>query len=159
VSRTDTNNKRKGLWPSVVILSFILGYLIVGYMTLDATTRLVPLLAGVVTLLLLILDMLQIVFRGGTVTVPELAEGGGVKVPESRGRELTAIAFVAAGVAAIYLLGFVVAIPLYLYASIAYLGQQSIKVSASVAILTSLAIYLVFELALDYQLFPGVLFY
>ncbi|MDH3533573.1 MAG: tripartite tricarboxylate transporter TctB family protein [Gammaproteobacteria bacterium] len=149
---------KRNLLPSIVVLVFILGYLVSGYLTLDATTRLVPLLAAAVTLLLLLIDIVQLMFRGSDAEDPHLAEGGGVKVPDASSRELVAIAVVAGGVAAVYLLGFLLAIPLYLFVSIAYLGQQSPRVALIVAALASLTIFLVFELALSYRLYPGVLF-
>lgn len=159
MSGPDPEQRQNSRLPSVVILVFILAYLVSGYLTLDETTRLVPLLAGTVTLLLLVADMLIATLGGGGEDEAHTAEGGGVKVPASRGRELTAILFVAGGVAAIYLLGFLLAIPLYLFGSIAYLGQQPLRIAAIVALLVSLSIYVVFEVALSYQLFPGVLFH
>lgn len=158
MSGAQQGSRKRDLLPSIVVLVFILGYLVSGYLTLDATTRLVPLLAAAVTLLLLLIDIAQLVIRGGETEDSDLAEGGGVKVPEARGREFIAILVVAGGVLAVYLVGFLLAIPLYLFVSIAYLGQQSPRVALIVASLASLAIYLVFELALSYQLFPGVLF-
>lgn len=143
--------------PSIAILVFILGYLLSGYLTLDDTTRFVPLLAGSVTLLLLIIDVLRTVLdknksSGGATT------SGERPAKATPRREMAAILFVIGGVAAIYVLGFLVALPLYLFASIAYLGQQPKKAAFVVAALTSLCIYLVFEVALDYDLFAGVLF-
>jgi len=158
VSLQGEQRRMAGRMPSFAILAFILAYLVIGYLTLDETTRFVPLLAGTVTLLLLVADMLAVARRGAHAGDGAGAEGGGVKVPESRGREVLAILFVAGGVAAIYLLGFLLAIPLYLFTSIAYLGQQSVRTAAIVTALASLLIYLVFEIALSYQLFPGIVF-
>lgn len=155
---SDRSTGRRKLLPSIVVLVLVIAYLVSGYLTLDETTRLVPLLAAAITLLLLLIDIVQLMFRGSDAEDPHLAEGGGVKVPAARGREVVAIVVVAGGVAAVYLLGFLLAIPLYLFVSIAYLGQQSPRVALIVAALASLAIYLVFEVALSYQLFPGVLF-
>ena len=158
MSRPVKDKQTISLLPSIVIFAFIVSYIVSGYFMLDESTRLVPLLAGIVTLVLLILDMLMTRFGAGGDRETEQAEGGGVIVPESRGRELTAILFVAGGVAGIYLVGFLISIPLYLFASIAYLGNQSTKIALIVALVASLLIYLLFEVALDYQLFPGVLF-
>ena len=71
-------------------------------------------LTGSVTLILVLVDIVRIVLRGGAQSGSWIVEGGGVKVPESRGREIAAISLVAAGVAGVYLLGFLLAIPLYL---------------------------------------------
>ncbi len=158
MSRFGDKVLMRSVLPSAVILVFVVFYLITGYLSLDDTTRRVPLLAGVVTLVLVIIDIARVIIRGGAQSGSWVVEGGGVQVPESRGRELAAISLVAAGVAAIYLLGFLIAIPLYLFASIAFLGQQSSRAAVAVALLTSLVIYVVFEVVLDYPLFPGLLF-
>ncbi len=158
MSRFGDKELMRSVLPSVVILVFVVFYLITGYLSLDDTTRRVPLLAGVVTLVLAVIDIARVIVRGGAQSGSWVVEGGGVQVPESRGRELAAISLVAAGVAAIYLLGFLIAIPLYLFASIAFLGQQSSRAAVAVALLTSLVIYVVFEVVLDYPLFPGLLF-
>ncbi len=158
MSRFGDKVLMRSVLPSAVILVFVVFYLITGYLSLDDTTRRVPLLAGVVTLVLVIIDIARVIIRGGAQSGSWVVEGGGVQVPESRGRELAAISLVAAGVAAIYLLGFLIATPLYLFASIAFLGKQSSRAAAAVALLTSLAIYLIFEVVLDYPLFPGLLF-
>lgn len=158
MSRFGDKVLMRSVLPSAVILVFVVFYLITGYLSLDDTTRRVPLLAGVVTLVLAVIDIARVIVRGGAQSGSWVVEGGGVQVPESRGRELAAISLVAAGVAAIYLLGFLIATPLYLFASIAFLGKQSSRAAAAVALLTSLAIYLIFEVVLDYPLFPGLLF-
>ncbi len=132
-------------WPSIVILVFVVAYLGSGYLTLDSATRFVPLMVGSVTLLLLIVDMLRTPrTRSGVVVTPV--------------RELHVIAYVAGVAASIYLLGFAITIPVYLFTSIACLGKQSIRTAMTVALLTSLVIYLLFEVLLAYKLYPGMLF-
>ena len=147
------NKRMSKLLPSVLIVLFVIGYLITAHVTLDAMSRRVPVLTAFVTLLLLAIDILRNVTAGDGTSVPAV-----VNEPATRGREVTAILFVAGGVAGIYLIGFLVAIPLYLIASIAYLGAQPIRVAVTVAIIASLSIYLIFDLALAYQLFPGIFF-
>lgn len=141
------SKRLSAIMPSVLIILFVIGYLITAYLTLDATTRRVPILFGFVTLALLIIDILS--------NKSATAESGS---STSHGREITAILFVAGGVAGIYLLGFLVAIPLYLIFSITYLGAQPIRVAIIVALIASASIYLIFEIALSYRLFAGILF-
>ncbi|NCF52302.1 hypothetical protein GWP57_11880 [Gammaproteobacteria bacterium] len=155
MNRRSSWNRTNVLLPSLVICLFVVGYLLTGYLTLDETTRLVPLLAGGITLLLLLADMFRAAFGTSADGDAAATERPGPDV--ARGREIVAILFVAGGVVAIYLVGFLVAIPLYLYASIAFLGQQSRRSALIVALVTSLVIYLVFEVALAYDLFAGVL--
>lgn len=139
--------------PSALIVLFVIGYLLTAFLTLDATTRRVPVLAGFVTLVLLAIDILKEVLSGGERSVSLDADSR-----SPRGREITAIIFVAGGVAGIYVIGFLAAIPLYLIISIAYLGGQPIRVAVIVALIASMSIYLIFDLALAYRLFPGILF-
>lgn len=141
------SKRLSAIMPSILIILFVIGYLITAYLTLDATTRRVPVLFGFVTFALLVIDILS--------NKSPAAESGSSM---SHGREITAILFVAGGVAGIYLLGFLVAIPLYLVLSITYLGAQPIRVAIIVALIASASIYLIFEIALSYRLFPGILF-
>ena len=156
MSHPGNDRQRSRLVPAAVILAFVLGYLVVGLITLDETTRVVPLLAGGVTLALLVIEILRVMLGGG----PDdngAPEGGGVLAVRPQ-RELAAILFVAGGVATIYLAGFLVAIPLYLFASIAFLGRQPIRAAAIVAVIATLIVYVVFEVLLAYELYPGLLF-
>lgn len=148
--------KRSRIVPAAVILAFVLGYLVVGLVTLDATTRTVPLLAGGVTLALLVIDIVRVML-GHVADESGVREGGGVTEVRPQ-REIAAILFVIGGVAAIYLGGFLVAIPLYLFASIAWLGRQPIRSAAIVAVIATLVLYVVFEVLLAYDLYAGLLF-
>lgn len=157
MSRRNESSKLARLWPSGVILGFVVGYLVIGAMTLDETTRVVPLLAGGVTLLLLAIDMLRVTL-GRDAGDDGAPEGGGVSAVPAR-REFKAILFVAGGVAGIWFAGFLVALPLYLFASIAFLGEQRVRTAGTVAVIATLLVYVVFEVLLDYTLYPGLLFY
>ena len=156
VPRPQSANR---FWPTVIVVAFIASYLLVGWLTLDETTRFVPLLAAGVTLLLALADTARVLLgRGGGEG--SLAEGGGVATEGvTAGRELAAIGLVAAGVAGVYLVGFHVAIPLYLFVSMAWLGAQPVRKALVVAAATSIAIFVVFELALAYNLYRGILFH
>lgn len=153
-----SDRKESRQWPLLVIGVFVVSYLLVGYLTLDVTGRRVPIIAAAVTLTLVIIEWLRGRFRPDGRDNGEQREGGGVQASGSAGREVLAIAFVAGGVVGIYLLGFTVAIPLYLFSSIAYLGKQSLRTAAIVSAISSLTIYVVFELLLSYRLYPGMFF-
>ena len=147
------------LAPSALILLFIIGYIATGYLTLDEASRAVPMLASFTTLFLLSLDLLK-EFRT-PVTRPASGDGAGQQDsgPDvSLAHELKAIGCVGGAVAGVYVIGFLAAIPLYLVVPIAYLGRQPLRLAAIIALLWSLLIYLVFEVALSYQLYPGVIF-
>lgn len=158
MNRQGSDDNDSHHWPLLVIGVFVVSYLFVGYLTLDATGRRVPMIAAAVTLTLLIIEWLRGRFRPDDRVNGEQREGGGVQASGSAGREVLAIAFVAGGVVGIYLFGFTVAIPLYLFSSIAYLGKQSLRTAIMVSAISSLTIYLVFELLLSYRLYPGMFF-
>ena len=98
VSRGDSKELRRSLLPSIAALLFVVAYLVVGFVTLDETTRRVPLLAGMVTL---VLARHRHCPRRESRRSPQRQLGrrrcGGVKAPESPGREYAAILLVAAG--------------------------------------------------------------
>lgn len=148
MSRLDVTRPITTLWPSIAILAFAVAYLATGFLTLDETTRFVPLLVGSVTLLLLVIDMIR------TALARHLVAGS---TSPARGRELKAIGYVAALVTGVYVFGFLLTIPVYLFTSIAYLGKQPRRIALTVAIVASLAIYLLFEVLLAYRLYPGML--
>jgi hypothetical protein len=143
---------------SIVIAAFVIAYIISSFMTLDATTRWVPMLAAAVTLALLTIELLRcvLIIKAQRHTDPPTGNSG--EAAPTTARAVTAIAYVVAGVGAIFLIGFLPALPLYLYTSIAILGRQSPRVSIVVAVLTSLLIFAVFEIALGYELYRGILF-
>ncbi len=157
MSPTGANAGRR-LWPVLVVLGFVLAYIVTGFVSLDPTTRFVPVLAAGVTLLLVLADLLRIML-GRDHDPKGAGEGGGVAIEGvAPAREFGAIALVAAGVAAVYYLGFHVAIPLYLFVSVRWLGRQPVRTALIVTAATSLAIFLVFEVLLAYDLHRGVLF-
>ena len=144
--RAGSGRKESGQWPLLAVGLFVVSYLFVGYLTLDETGRRVPMIAAGVTLILVVIEWLRSRFRPNHRDNGGQREGGGVQASESARREILAVAFVVGGVIGIYLLGFTVAIPLYLFSSIAYLGKQSLRTAIMVSAISSLVIYLVFEL-------------
>ena len=144
--------RRSGMLQHVVIAAFIAGYIVTAFVTLAATPRFVPLLTAFVTLGLLAIDVLREVSRS------RLHPTEAPTTAEPAGRDIQALLLVAGGVVAIYLVGFLVALPLYLLVSIALFGRQPWRTAIAVSVLASVGIWLVFEVGLDYELFPGTLF-
>ena len=143
---------------ALVVCAFVAAYLVIGLVTLDETTRFVPVLAAGVTLLLVVADIVRVLL-GRSAPAGGVAEGGGVAIDGvAPRREVAAIGLVAAATAAVFYVGFHVAIPLYLFVSVAWLGRQPVRKALMVAAGTSLAIYVVFELALAYSLHRGIFF-
>jgi putative tricarboxylic transport membrane protein len=151
-ARTPTTSISRGpIGVPLVLIVFVLAYLAVALLTLDRASRNVPLLAGGVTLALLALEL----FRTWSDRRPA---PGDARAPEHQRAELTVLLSVAAGIAGIVLIGFLAALPLYLIGAIWLIGRRTLHAAVATALLTTLAIYLVFESVLSYRLFPGVLF-
>lgn len=73
-------------------------------------------------------------------------------------RELAGIAWVCAFLLALYLSGFIVATPLFLFAFLRFAGERPRGYSALAAVAATAVVYGVFAWLLEYRLFPGVLF-
>jgi len=147
------------LIAALVLLAFVGAYMLTGYLTLDEASRKVPMLAGIVTVLLLGLEILRTITpsrrSGSGVTVAPGHDSGHGPVLVSESRVLGSVI---AGVAGVYLLGFLIAIPLYLAAAITLVGGKPLRIAVLTALLTTASIYVAFELLLSYRLFGGVLF-
>jgi hypothetical protein len=74
------------------------------------------------------------------------------------GRVLVSILWVCAYLAAVYLAGFLVGTPTYLFLYMVLHGGKSILASTISAIATTFAIWLTFEVLFKYPLYPGVIF-
>jgi hypothetical protein len=74
------------------------------------------------------------------------------------GRILLSILWVAGYLAGIYFIGFLLATPSYVLLYMILHGGKSIRASATAAAATTLLIWLTFEVAFKYPLYPGALF-
>jgi hypothetical protein len=142
--------------PVIFIFCFTVGYIATGYIYLDEESRHVPILTGYVTIFLLALEALK-------RFIPSMAEepkdtSGVEAVTVSVSREIIGLAYVVALASLIYIFGFYVAIPIYLFIAIAYLGNQPIKTAGISAVVASAVIYVVFELILETRLYQGLFF-
>lgn len=137
---------------ALAILAFVVAYMADGYLTLDPASRNVPLLAGTVTIVLALVELARSITVRRRLPAPADASSGA-----PRGREWQVLASVAGAIAGVYLLGFLVAIPVYLGVAVGLIGGRSWRAAAVTAALTTVAIYVAFELLLSYRLFAGVL--
>lgn len=157
MKKSKVHQNTTSLAPVIFILCFTIGYILTGYMALDEDSRHVPVLTGFVTILLLVFEsMKRFVFKETEAAEDTSSAEVEVNVPLSR--EVTGILYIAVFAMAIFFLGFYIAIPLYLFVAIAYLGKQQKKSAVTVAVIASVVIYVVFELLLETRLFQGVLF-
>lgn len=74
------------------------------------------------------------------------------------GRALLAVAWVAGYAVLLYLVGFMIATPIYMFFYMIFWGGHSLRNSVLVTAGTTLTIWLTFVVLFNYQLYPGVLF-
>jgi len=146
-------SKNYGLLTTGFIFIFVIAYIFTGYITLDEESRRMPIMTGYVTLFLLAMDLIiGLQSRGGSIE-PEHD-----MINITFVREIQAILYVVVLGTGVYLAGFFIALPVYLIASIYLQGHQSFKLAVLVALPASIAIYVIFELLLELELFTGILF-
>lgn len=140
----------------LVLLACATGYLVTGYLTLGAESRGVPIFTAYATIFLLLLGIARQLFpRRGEKSEEPTDELASVSLR----RELQGLLYIVSFLLGIYLVGFYIAAPVYLFASIAFLGKQSMKSAGLATIFTTVAIYVTFGLILEYPLFAGVLLF
>ena len=157
--KAKTPQNTTSLAPVIFIFCFTITYIVTGYMTLDEDSRHVPILAGYVTIFLLMLETLKRFVVEKSENQPEAEikpEEDAVNV--SILRELTGLLYVAGLAMTIYFFGFFVAIPVYLFVAIVFLGKQSKKTAMIITTIASITIYIVFELLLETRMYQGLLF-
>lgn len=91
---------------------------------------------------------------------PRNSEQGGAvsEQPLSVVKEIKGIVWLGGLLAALYLVGFLITTPLYVFAFLRFSGQRSLGLSAGVAAGATVFVYVVFVRLLEYKLFPGILF-
>jgi hypothetical protein len=144
---------------ALVTLAFIaLSY---GY---SPASRWVPLIVGYTTLALVALDLLsRSETRAGRIALrylnPSCAEATGESAEAVRLRdELTAIGWIAAFTFAVLVVGFLVAMPLYMFLFMLLQGRFGLVKSAVTAVVFPLGIWITFEVVLRYEIYRGLLF-
>jgi hypothetical protein len=74
------------------------------------------------------------------------------------GRVLLSVLWVVAYLAGVYLVGFLLTTPVYVFLYMILHGRKSLRTAGIAAILTTALIWLTFEIAFKYPLYPGILF-
>jgi putative tricarboxylic transport membrane protein len=156
VKKAKTAQNTTSLAPVIFIFCFTIGYIITGYTSLEEDSRHVPLLTGYITIFLLILETLKRFMPGESTEQSELSSEEEINVPISR--EITGLLYAAGLGASIYFLGFYIAIPIYLFLAVAYLGNQVKRTAVTISVIGSVIIYVVFELLLEIRLYEGLFF-
>lgn len=151
----------KSICPPLLLL-IVAGLFVYRAYDYGDTARQLPMLVGAGALLLLLLDVLSR-FDTKFSALARLALGAGFEdremltVPRWQS-EIMQIAWLAACVAGIVLIGILPTIPLFVFLYIVIRGEQGITFSLFISLLVFLLVGLVFEVVLDYELYRGALF-
>lgn len=73
-------------------------------------------------------------------------------------KEIKGILWVSVLLVGIYLAGFLITLPVYLFSFMRFSGHRSIQQSAIISVGSTAFVYVLFVLLLDYKLYPGILF-
>lgn len=148
-----------GLVSALLLTLMAAGVLITAY-TYSRSSGLFPKFAGWIFLGLTLLEVLAelkpvMAARGLTRPAPETESRGGNRI--GMRQELRGVLWLAALLAGIYLAGFLIAIPVYVFAFLRISAGRSLRDCALVSGLVTGAIYLLFVALLEYRLYSGIL--
>ena len=143
----------------LIALGALLVHAALGY---GETGRQLPVLVGGVTIALAMLDLLSR-FGGRIGAWLHEALGAGFDDREMKHappitEELRQAGWLAACLGLIVLLGLLAAVPLFIFLYTWRQGRQPVIASVTAAVAVAVLVGLVFEVALDYQLYRGLLF-
>ncbi len=125
--------------------------------------RLFPLMVGYTGVILCALDLIGLTDTalGGVINAvfSGKAVGETGKAPKfapKLSRQLIAMAWMVGLVIGIYIVGFMVMVPVYVFSSMYFQGKKSVKKCAYGAVSTTVFIWVMFEFLLKYELYRGI---
>ena len=143
----------------IVIMVIVLVMIVLSLRMEFLTSKLLPLLIGSIVFILAAIGLVQeIVTRDETKAITNESETGEGEKVRIRLREYLPIGSWVIGVTlAVYLVGFIITIPLFVFA---YMKSHGVRwlLSITAAVLTTVFVYTLFELALRVELYRGLLF-
>ena len=159
MSTLQPNTAARSIVPPILLALLSIGFIVWSY-SYSPTSRMVPLVVGYATLVLVVLDLLSR-FDNGFARFVRAAAGAdfsNLELPSTPrpSKELVQVAWMLAAVGAALVLGLLVAVPLYVLLSMRFNGGRSWRESAISAAATALFVYVVFEFLLSYELYRGI---
>lgn len=152
------DEKHSALYFAIGILAFMVFFIHETY-ELQGKERTFPLIIGYTGIVLSLLDVASVTETafGRFVTrfFGAMLDPSEVK-PRGVGRELLVFSVMGLGVLGIWLFGFLIASPIFVFLWMLVGGGKSLKLSLYVGLATFVFIYVLFELVLSYELFRGV---
>jgi hypothetical protein len=150
---------------ALVILAFSVMFLL-WTLTLPARAAAMPTLVAWLAIVLALIDVVaqtqtavgRVVrrFVSAEKVIEWKAQGDGEDA--TWGRVLLSVLWVVAYLAGVYLVGFLLTTPVYVFLYMLLHGGKSLRAAGIAAILTTALIWLTFEIAFKYPLYPGILF-
>lgn len=152
-------DKTTGLYFAFGVMAFLMFFLHETY-EYEGAMRYFPLIVGWTGVFFSVLDIISLTdTRPGHLIANFF--GSALEEPPDEGRrasrEILCIAGVAGGVALVWLLGFLVAAPIYVFLWMWWGGRKTVLKSIYGGIGSFVFIWLLFEVALSYELYQGVL--
>jgi hypothetical protein len=146
--------------PALMLTAVTIFYLASAY-TYDAVAAQMPIAVGWILLILLALDLVSRTQTSVGIALLRVlnpaAEGEENQERSPFWRQASAMAWPAAYTAGLVILGVLIATPLYIVLSMVLHGRWSWLWSAITAILATVSVYLLFEVALQVRLYPGMI--
>ena len=135
-------------------------YLSYGY---APRVRLFPLMVGYTGLILCTLDLISLTDTGFGRIIDTVFSGTAAgetgkvtKFAPKLSRQLIAMAWMVGLTIGIYIAGFMVMVPVYVFSSMLFQGKKSLKQCAYGAVGATMFIWVMFELLLKYELYRGI---
>ena len=142
-------------------LAAVTGFFLAAAYGYPDTARLMPAAVGWIMLALLLVDLASRTKTGlgralTHVLNPAAEDESGERFPFAR--QASAIFWPCLFTALLMLAGVIAAVPLYVFASMRFHGRWSYRWSLATAVLTLAGTWLLFEVALQVWLYPGIFF-
>ena len=163
---TIPQHRRASAYYILVILAFVVLFIVTSYQY-KLTDRMFPLMVGYVAVPLLLMDLIALTDSkiGRKISVffsaktPEEVDKDADKTKRTMAEELKIFMWMGTLVLGIYLIGFLPCTPIFVYCWMKFRGGYSVRQSSYLAIATITFVYVLFEILLQYELYPGIFLY
>jgi len=143
----------------IVILLFALTLGILSFTYPDLKTGLIPAIISIIVVILSVVQLRKELFKARQIA-GETGSGEKVSATEASGefrKYLLVLGWVAGFIFAVYIVGFLVSIPLFMFLYLKLHGQKW-RISIIMPIIAIAFVYLIFVVLLKLVLFPGIVF-
>ena len=153
-------------WFVLFILAVVILFIATSYQY-NLTDRMFPLMVGYVAIPLLLMDLLTLTNTkfGEKISLmlsaktPQQVDEDADRTERPVKRELIVFLWMSLLVLGIYLVGFLPVIPVFVFCWMKFRGGYSVRMSLYMAIGTIAFVYVLFEVILQYELYPGIFLY